>query len=209
MLIVAWRGGVEFGRENSIEAVKEAIKYADVVEVDVRATRDGKLVLHHDARYRRKKISASKYSELSLPLLEEALEIVTKKRSIMIDVKDKRIEDLVLKVIDGYDKERIVINSLQKDVLLRIRKRDSKVKLSVGFSRYANSVCYMKRVVRALNPWIITPHKDIADIARNVHARVVPWLIVDENDLKKVLSYSYGIVTPYPRRMRLLHEIFQ
>ncbi len=34
MLIVAWRGGVEFGKENSLESIRSSVKCADIIEFD-------------------------------------------------------------------------------------------------------------------------------------------------------------------------------
>ncbi|MDH7501668.1 MAG: glycerophosphodiester phosphodiesterase family protein [Verrucomicrobiota bacterium] len=50
-IVVAHRGDHTAAHENSIEAIRRAIQYAgaDYVELDVRTTRDGELVLMHDA----------------------------------------------------------------------------------------------------------------------------------------------------------------
>ncbi|OGG51757.1 hypothetical protein A3C18_00080 [Candidatus Kaiserbacteria bacterium RIFCSPHIGHO2_02_FULL_54_11b] len=47
-LIMAHGGGLGHGRENSVEAIREALKYSpDIIEVDVRKSRDDILYLHH------------------------------------------------------------------------------------------------------------------------------------------------------------------
>jgi glycerophosphoryl diester phosphodiesterase len=45
---MAHGGGLGHGRENSLEAIREALKYnPDIIEVDVRRSRDGILYCHH------------------------------------------------------------------------------------------------------------------------------------------------------------------
>jgi hypothetical protein len=47
-LVMAHGGGLGHGRENSVEAIREALKYnPDIVEIDIRKSRDGILYLHH------------------------------------------------------------------------------------------------------------------------------------------------------------------
>lgn len=47
-LIMAHRGSVGKGRENSIAAIREALTFsADIIEVDVRMSRNGVVYCHH------------------------------------------------------------------------------------------------------------------------------------------------------------------
>lgn len=47
-LVMAHGGGLGHGRENSLEAIREALKYnPDIVEIDIRKSRDGVLYCHH------------------------------------------------------------------------------------------------------------------------------------------------------------------
>jgi glycerophosphoryl diester phosphodiesterase len=53
-LVIAHRGCSECGEQNTIGAFRRAIRLgADGIETDLRLTRDGKLVLYHDARVER------------------------------------------------------------------------------------------------------------------------------------------------------------
>jgi glycerophosphoryl diester phosphodiesterase len=44
--------GIRGGLENTVPAFRRALRYADGVEVDVRLTGDGKLVILHDGRFK-------------------------------------------------------------------------------------------------------------------------------------------------------------
>lgn len=79
--IIAHRGrvdGGQVGAENSAEALRSALAAgADGVEVDVRASADGVLVLHHNPFHAGRRIEESRYADLDPPIctLEEAIEL--------------------------------------------------------------------------------------------------------------------------------------
>ena len=50
-LVYGHRGASAYARDNTVESIALAVEQgADGVEIDVRATRDGHLILHHDDR---------------------------------------------------------------------------------------------------------------------------------------------------------------
>lgn len=67
-IVVAHRGDHTAAHENSIEAIKRAIHHAgaDYIELDVRATRDGELVLMHDATVDRTTDGHGRVEELTI-----------------------------------------------------------------------------------------------------------------------------------------------
>ncbi len=65
--VVGHRGTVKFAPENTIAACKKAIELgADLVEIDIRETKDGELVLMHDATVDRTTDGVGRVSELTL-----------------------------------------------------------------------------------------------------------------------------------------------
>src|SRR5262245_3105942 len=54
IVVIAHRGNHEHAHENTLEAIRDAIKVgADFVELDIRRTRDGQHVLSHDRSLKR------------------------------------------------------------------------------------------------------------------------------------------------------------
>lgn len=98
------------GRPNSVESVAEALKYpVGIIELDIRKSRDGILYCYHWSWF----AWILKYLNFGLikktigvNTLEEVLEVITWKKIIFLDIKDKRItaEDLK-KVCDKFDQE--------------------------------------------------------------------------------------------------------
>ncbi|GAB2787314.1 hypothetical protein GCM10027275_35020 [Rhabdobacter roseus] len=71
LVVIAHRGGHDKVPENTLAAVEEAIQSgADYVELDLRTSRDGYLVIHHDATVDRMTNGHGKVSELTLAELQ-------------------------------------------------------------------------------------------------------------------------------------------
>lgn len=112
-LICGHRGFGKFAAENSLAAFRLAAeKGVDMIEIDIRASKDGNLVIMHDASINRTtngegNVSQLTYAELSssflynggsltterIPLLTEALEVARGKLYIDIDVKSSHLRE--------------------------------------------------------------------------------------------------------------------
>jgi len=94
VLIIAHRGAhtpeVPGVRANTVEAFRAARATADGVELDVRRTADGVLVVVHDPLVDGEPVAARAYAELPgwLPTLTEALEACTGLRYVDVEVKN-------------------------------------------------------------------------------------------------------------------------
>ncbi len=109
-LIVAHRGNSAHAPENTVAAFREAFDAgADMVETDLRATRDGELVLLHDNTVERttgspagalsamsfahvRQLDAGKwkgaqYAGQRIPTFDEALEVAKGRGSLLLDIK--------------------------------------------------------------------------------------------------------------------------
>lgn len=131
-LIIAHRGASGYAKDNSLEAFLLAIKQgANMVEMDVRVTKDQILVLNHNDRISRLKpglkVSSKTYQELveldiKLPKLSDVLEHLPKDILINLDLKSN-IMDLALKeLVSGKEIEkRIFFDTNNWFVLHRYR----------------------------------------------------------------------------------------
>lgn len=94
--------------ENSLPAFQRALEKGYGIEMDVRLTRDGQMVIHHDASLLRMcgkdvKIAALTLEEIrryrlgstgeKIPTLEEALDAIAGKTPLIVELKHDRIGD--------------------------------------------------------------------------------------------------------------------
>lgn len=120
---IAHRGARKFAPENTIPAFEKAIEMGmDYIEIDVRATSDGALVLSHDSTVDRMTGETGKVAEMTLaqikeldagkafggdyggtriPTLQETLELARGRIGIYLDLKDAPVPRVV-EVLDEY-----------------------------------------------------------------------------------------------------------
>ncbi len=92
MKIIAHRGNDGIHKENSLEAIINSLKlkFTNGVEVDIRLTKDKKLIIHHDPFYNGNYINHTnsiKLQKMGLNTLKEVLDNINTNKIIMIEVK--------------------------------------------------------------------------------------------------------------------------
>jgi glycerophosphoryl diester phosphodiesterase len=133
-LVIGHRGARALAPENTLEGIRTAARCkADMVEVDVRLTRDGILVLMHDETVDRTTNGRGKIEDLSVeeiktldangqkvPLLEEAL-ILTRElgMGIIVEMKEEGIEELVAEALKGSN---AIVSSFYHSSLREIKE---------------------------------------------------------------------------------------
>jgi glycerophosphoryl diester phosphodiesterase len=142
LLIVGHRGTVTFAPENTLAAFERAIELgADVIELDVRDTADGFLVVIHDATVDRTTYGSGRVDEMTLeelkalrvrshwpwidaqkvPTFKEALFFLKGRIPIDVDVKSGELEQVAAEVeeLDMLDQAYMLTKSLDSGYRLR------------------------------------------------------------------------------------------
>ena len=95
LIRIAHRGGGSLAPENSVRGIERSLEYGvDMIEVDIRRTRDGVLALSHDAAAHgtTEPVSTLTFAELraasaDIATLDEALEAVGTRAHLNLDIK--------------------------------------------------------------------------------------------------------------------------
>jgi glycerophosphoryl diester phosphodiesterase len=128
-LIVAHRGAWGEFPQNSLPALAAAIEAGyDMVELDVRRTRDGRLVAVHDTRVGGTAVGSLDHAELAArlapgqaPRLEEMVELAAGRIALDIELKEDGYVQSVLPLLKGLDPAQFVITSFLDEVLTAVR----------------------------------------------------------------------------------------
>jgi glycerophosphoryl diester phosphodiesterase len=150
-LLVAHRGASAFAPENTLAAFRKAIEeHADAIELDVRFSGDGEVVVIHDSRLERttdgkgnvskktvrelKKYSAGawfnkKFSSERIPLLREVFELNKHRVGINIEIKGHNprrnryniVEQCIRLAREYHAISDILITSFDHDIVKRVR----------------------------------------------------------------------------------------
>ncbi len=231
--ITAHRGASEDAPENTLAAFDKAIEQgADVVELDVRQTKDGEVVVMHDESLKRtcgvnKKVgkltydkilecSPTKrykgsdkelYAEEKIPTLRQVLELVGDRAMLNIEIKPARTDDhleaRVAELIQEFDYyDNCVVTSPTYGSIRKIKNIDPRIK-----TVYVMSV--------AIGDFYALPYADAfsikyryvnTEIVRQIHEldkEVYVWTVDDKDTLESMMLLDVdSIITNKPEEMR-------
>lgn len=164
-LLVVHRGANKVAPENTLSSLLKAYEQgADMVEMDIRQTKDGEFVLMHDARVNRttngkgkikkmtleevRKLDAGswfskEYAGEKVPTLREILQAAKGKVGVDLDIKKAHIPSLIkLLEEEGYlhDSVLVTLHSFNKKVIRQVQQLAPKIKVrpsyKYGFAKY-------------------------------------------------------------------------
>lgn len=139
VLRIAHRGASGYAPENTLVAFQRALDLGvDMIEFDVRATRDGELVVFHDARLERLtggqgRLDALTYDELSdyqvagepIPRLVDVLSALGSRCQINIEIKQRGLVDAIVAEVRRLGLQRhVIFSSLRHGELLKVKAID-------------------------------------------------------------------------------------
>jgi glycerophosphoryl diester phosphodiesterase len=173
--VIGHRGAAGLALENSPAAISQAIKHKVAsLEVDVRQTKDHRLVLCHDPDLKTMagvdhKIAELNWLELKkIPLrdgsnfllLEEALKLV-ENRPIIVEMKDGDGEEHLLRALAKFPKAQVTVASFKHSLLIRLREQKPDLPLYVlEHTDSLDGIQFAKRHKlqgMGLNFWLLSP----------------------------------------------------
>ncbi|MEO8909402.1 MAG: glycerophosphodiester phosphodiesterase [Gemmatimonadaceae bacterium] len=209
------RGAHDLLPENSIPAFMKALELgADAIELDVHATRDGVVVVHHDAAVERGHGSGSakwaiadlESSELrhmlladdiGVPTLAEVLDAVGIGPRVYVEIKGTNIEPLVARCIRESNAD-CAVHSFDHRIVVKIKEI---------FPAIRTGVLEVARPIDPLASLVETGAQDLwqertlvdEDLVRRIHSgngRVVVWTSNDHLEWKMLRALGVdGICT--------------
>lgn len=217
--VIAHRGASGYEYENSRAAFRRAVMLdADAVELDVHATRDGALVVHHDAdvpgfgpigllsldEARQVRLRNGE----TLPLLAEILDLVGE-REVYIEVKSLPPEHdtQLLGTIDrGPAPARYAVHSFDHRIIRRLGETRPTLQRGILLSAYLDDPVAAMRAVGATTLWQEWTQVDQALVNR-VHAAggtLIAWTVNEIGDLERLARLGVdGLCGNYPDRIRV------
>lgn len=197
---IAHRGIRERYPENSLPAFAAALDAgADGIELDVHATRDGVVVVHHDAVLPRavdspiagRAIVSTEFSELSnfelapgvgLPTLEDVLQAIGARAAAYIEIKAPDIEAHVARVISSVPTaSRCAVHSFDHRIVLKFASLARGVPTGILEVGYPVDPSSMLAAAHARDLWQACEFID-AELVSAIHARggrVIAWTCDD------------------------------
>lgn len=199
MNLIAHRGIHGNGiKENTLEAFQKAIEHEDYVgfECDVRTTKDGIFVIHHDLFEEGDLIRFCTYQELKekydINMLEEVLNLSTDKM-ILLEIKEPNLDiDAFLDLIHRYPEKHIYVFSFDNHVIQNLASKDSFAKYGVLNYVLNSEKDYSEYDFIGLLSPIITD--ELLDYFKNLGLIVFVYGVLNESKINPTLADVYYIV---------------
>ncbi len=185
---IAHRGAKRELLENTLPAFERAVERgAHGIELDVHATSDGIVVVHHDYDISlpgdgRRPIADLPWPELTrvasgIPRLDEVLQAVPPSVALYVELKGAAIESLVAQVIGASG--RCTVHSFDHTAVARMRDVAPEIPRGILFDHYPADVEASMRFASARDVW---PEWRLIDarLVSTVHAaggRVIAWTV--------------------------------
>lgn len=225
-LNIAHRGasGKGLAPENTFAAFRLALEHgADMVELDVHRTKDGQVVVMHDATLDRTTNQTGAIRDLTLhdlieadagdgeriPTLLEALALIRDRAVVLIEIKPDDITDTVMETIMETDAaDFTVIQSFHPQVIADARRLLPHVLRSLLIGREGDMI----HQAESVGAGIVTPAYTLVTEALidDVHAHgldLCTYTVDDESDMLRMIDLDVdGIITNYPNRLKALQS---
>ncbi|MGH2562469.1 MAG: glycerophosphodiester phosphodiesterase [Thermomicrobiales bacterium] len=219
MLLYAHRGNSVTAPENTLRAFELAVAAgAYGIEMDVRASVDGALVVIHDRNLQRTTSGLGNVDEMplaairqadagegqSVPTLDEALDLISDRIRLDLEIKQPGIEHVVIDSLARHPEVKWVISSFDWSVLRRIRELTSAAELWPLSTETTASVIDVAQSLGS--PCIAVNHRGITEkTMRGVEKaglRIFAWTVNEPDEARRLQALGvYAVCTDDPKQI--------
>jgi len=208
--VLAHRGASAVERENTVAAFRRAVAVgADGVELDVRRSADGRLVVHHDAALPDgRMVHETRAAELPahVPSLHEALdacagawvnlEVKNDPREAAFDPAERVAEQTVSSLLVRGDPERWLVSSFRREAIARVRAAADAAGAPIRTAWLCNAAPagVVEWLVAAghgaLHPFVERLERDVVERCRAAGLDVTPWTCDDPGRMAELVGWG-------------------
>jgi glycerophosphoryl diester phosphodiesterase len=201
-LVVAHRGAWGQAPQNSLDAVRQAATLGcDAIEIDVRRTGDGQLVVVHDARLRLRPVARLEHRQVQdrmrvgqAPLLAHVLDHAAGRVLVDVELKeDGYVEEAMALIAQRLTPDQYVVTSFLPRVLHQIKAHRPEIR--TGLLVGPRSARHAARRLRESAADFLAPHVSLthAGMLAWAAARAVPcwvWTVNEPRALRALSGHS-------------------
>ncbi|EKE16043.1 MAG: hypothetical protein ACD_11C00053G0002 [uncultured bacterium] len=224
MLKIGHRGACGYEKENTLASFQKALDLGvDMIELDARKTKDGKIVVIHDESFKRifgkkGKVAQTDFEKIrelnikakeKVPTLEEILDLVKRKSKINIELKANGTAQLVAKILQDYvenknwKNEDFLVSSAIFSELMAFNKLFPQIRIGAVVGKFRGNY---SKFVKNLNLYSVhfsskVISKKFMEKARKNDLKIFVWTVNDRKNIEKFKKMEVdGIFSDYPDR---------
>ncbi len=221
-LVIAHRGDSSNALENSLDAVRRALSYpADMIELDIRKSRDNALYAMHDkttARTAEKNIDIERATSAEIarvklrngepiPTLSDVIKVVSEKAGLNLEIKSDGAGLLTAEYLASSDyKGHILVSSFKEDEVLAVRHAMPQLPTSVIFDVFTvrDVPSYGEKGYKIISLRKMTVSENLVEVCHGQGIQVYVWTVDEEDEMRKFVSW--GVDGIYSNKPGLLKE---
>ncbi len=203
LLKIGHRGSGAYETENTLESFRHALDLgANAIELDVRKSKDGTLVITHDDNLKRVfrldlYVNTATLDELKkstgdrIPTLDEALRFMGKRpEKILVELKETGCEKEALISIKKENlMDRVIIVSFHEEALRAVRDADPVIETGLIYARHKNPInTALGLKAQYLLPLYRFTHRKNIEDAHKRGLGVIVWTINKKEEIKDYIA---------------------
>lgn len=215
MLIIGHRGARALAPENTLPALLKGMACADLVEIDVRLTRDEIPVAIHDATVDRttdgtgpvkgytieelKRLDAGEGE--AIPTLREVLDLVHGQMGLIVEIKEPGTEAIVVSVLMDRMPQRLILISFNPESVAMVKRLLPGVRAGLISTAEVDDPVGLARRVQAdlILPRWDRLSREVVERAHGAGLSVIPGTLNTEDDLDEAVRLGVdGFATDDP-----------
>jgi glycerophosphoryl diester phosphodiesterase len=215
--LIGHRGAPRERPENTLASFLRALDLgADAVELDVHATRDGVVIVHHDfvpradttipalrerpiAELTAEELATFRVSGEPIPALGDVLEAIARRATVYVEIKGRGIERLVIATIArAAPAGRVPVHSFDHRTVVRAREIEPRIASGILLVSYLIEPAQTLQAAGARDYWQEWSMID-EELVQSVHGaqgRVIAWTVNEPEVARRLASMGVdGICT--------------
>jgi glycerophosphoryl diester phosphodiesterase len=197
--------------ENTIASFERAIEMGvDAIELDVRQSADGKLVVVHDSVVGDHSVQSTPYEKFriapegfEIPLLEEVLEQVGKRTFLDIEFKHAGFEAQAVELIKKYtDPAQVMVSAFDTKTLEAVDDLFPELQIGYIYNRTQDEESRHNCPIDVVIPQFRLASRQLIEEVHEEGLRVWAWTVNEENEIQRLLALGVdGLITDHPERV--------
>jgi glycerophosphoryl diester phosphodiesterase len=209
VLVLGHRGAAEIP-ENTIPSFAKALDHgADGLELDVRRTADGKLVVVHPSVVGQHAVQSSTYDQIrklpdgyEIPLLEEVLNRFAARAYLDIEFKTPGFEEQAVALIKKHGRPtHTLISGFDPQTLTKVHDLAPAFQLGYIFNRTQDEESRHNCPVDVVIPQFKLASRELIAEVHEEDLKVFAWTVNEEKEMSRLLELGVdGLITDYPEK---------